>query len=448
MNLNRVRKLNNNEIKKGPIVYWMSREQRVENNWAVLYGVELAKTLKTIFLVVFNIVPDFLEATLRQYMFMLRGLKEVSAELSNLNIPFYLTSGQPEKRIIEFLSEVNAGALITDFDPLKIKMDWKNKLIKKLNIPFYEVDSHNIVPCWITSNKQEFGAYTIRPKIKKLLNEYLDDFPKLKKQNTKFNLPDFEIKKVITQLKIDKSIDEVNWLTPGSQAAKIILNDFIKNKLNKYNSEKNDPNKNAVSHLSPYLHFGQISSQYITKEIIKSNIVQEAKESFLEELIIRKELSDNFCYYNRNYDSFDGFPQWAKNTLSEHLKDKREYKYSLSEFEKAKTQDDLWNAAQNEMIKIGKMHGYMRMYWAKKILEWTNSHQEAIKVAIYLNDKYELDGRDPNGYAGIAWSIGGVHDRAWNERYIFGKIRYMNYNGCKRKFDVDRYISKYQTNKS
>ncbi|MBN1638359.1 MAG: deoxyribodipyrimidine photo-lyase [Ignavibacteriales bacterium] len=448
MNLNRVGKLNNCEIKKSPIVYWLSREHRVDYNWAILFGLELAKSLNTILIIVFNLVPSFLNATLRQYSFMLKGLKEVHSELSNLNIPFFITTGQPENNVTHFLSDVKAGALLTDFDPLKIKMQWKNNILKVLKIPFYEVDSHNIVPCWLASNKQEFGAYTIRPKIKKILDEYLDDFPKLKKQNTSIDLPEFALEKLFNKIEVDNDVKEIDWLKPGADKAKKVLRRFIKEKLDKYQSDRNDPNKDAISNLSPYLHFGQISSQYIAKEILKSDTSSEAKESFLEELIVRKELSDNFCYYNRNYDNFDGFPQWAKNTLQEHLKDKREFEYSLKEFEKAKTHDELWNSAQNEMVLTGKMHGYMRMYWAKKILEWSASPQEAMNIAIYLNDKYQLDGRDPNGYAGIAWSIGGMHDRAWSERNIFGKVRYMNYNGCKRKFDVEEYSDKWSDNYS
>jgi deoxyribodipyrimidine photo-lyase len=163
----------------------------------------------------------------------------------------------------------------------------------------------------------------------------------------------------------------------------------------------------------------------------------------LEELIVRKELSDNYCFFNTNYDSFNGFHDWAKETLNKHRKDKRGFVYSLAEFENTNTHEDLWNAAQRELITTGKMHGYIRMYWAKKILEWSKSPEEALRISLYLNDKYELDGRDPNGYVGCAWSIGGVHDRAWTERPVYGKIRYMNRNGAARKFDVDRYISRY-----
>jgi deoxyribodipyrimidine photo-lyase len=244
-------------------------------------------------------------------------------------------------------------------------------------------------------------------------------------------------------LNTDESVAPVDWLTPGEKAANDTLQLFIVKKLPEYQEKRNDPTGNSVSDLSPYLHFGQISAQKIAMEII-SKIPSDANtEAFLEELIVRRELSDNFCYYNKNYDSFDGFPDWAKKSLNEHRKDEREYIYTMDEFEKASTHEPLWNAAQTEMLRTGKMHGYMRMYWAKKILEWTPSPEEALKTAIYLNDKYELDGRDPNGYAGCAWSIGGVHDRAWGERPVFGKIRYMNANGAKRKFDTEAYIRKH-----
>ena len=197
--------------------------------------------------------------------------------------------------------------------------------------------------------------------------------------------------------------------------------------------------------MSPYLHFGQISAQRVALDVKAFQGNKESEAAFLEELIIRRELSDNFCLYNSNYDSFEGFPNWAKETLNKHRKDKRDFIYTKEEFELAATHEYLWNAAQTELVITGKMHGYMRMYWAKKILEWTKSPEEALSIAVYLNDKYELDGRDPNGYVGCAWSIGGVHDRAWTERNVIGKIRYMNLNGAKRKFDVEEYVMKFQT---
>jgi len=313
----------------------------------------------------------------------------------------------------------------------------------KIEIPFYEVDAHNIVPCWLASGKQEYSAYTFRLKIHRLLPEFLEEFEKLQKHhfNYKGTAKKIVPNRLIKTLKVDTTVSEVDWIKPGEKAARKMLDEFIKYKLNRYNEKRNDPNENGQSNLSPYIHFGQISAQRVALEVKKAKVNAKAKEAFLEELIVRRELSDNFCFYNRNYDSVNGFPEWAKKTLKKHKKDKRQYIYSLKVFEKAQTHDDLWNAAQMEMVKRGKMHGYMRMYWAKKILEWTESAEQAMKIAIYLNDKYELDGRDPNGYVGVAWSIGGVHDRAWGQRSVFGKIRYMSYNGCRAKFDVKRYVS-------
>jgi deoxyribodipyrimidine photo-lyase len=217
---------------------------------------------------------------------------------------------------------------------------------------------------------------------------------------------------------------------------------FLEKRLEKYSEERNDPNASAQSDLSPYLHFGQISAQRVALEARRFDSNIAAQEAFLEELIVRRELSDNFCYYNARYDAFDGFAEWARKTLDEHRSDPRPYLYDVDTLEATATHDELWNAAQTEMMVTGKMHGYLRMYWAKKILEWSPSPEEALAAANYLNNKYELDGNDPNGYVGVAWSIGGVHDRAWSEREIFGKIRYMSLSGCKRKFSVDKYVAR------
>jgi deoxyribodipyrimidine photo-lyase len=307
------------------------------------------------------------------------------------------------------------------------------------------VDAHNLVPCWVASDKQEYGAYTIRPKISRTLPEFLEKFPGLQKQEITWGEPTAAIdwQGILSALSVDRTVSEVSWLQPGEQAAQRTLGNFLKNRLSSYPIERNDPTRNGQSNLSPYLHFGQIAAQRIALEVRDSAAAPKAKEAFLEELIVRRELADNFCFYNPHYDAFAGFPGWAQKTLEEHRSDPRDYLYSLEQFEEAQTHDNLWNAAQREMVKTGKMHGYLRMYWAKKILEWSNSPEEALDIAIYLNDRYELDGRDPNGYTGIAWSLGGVHDRAWGERKVFGKVRYMSYKGCKSKFDVAAYMEKY-----
>ncbi|MCZ2845589.1 MAG: deoxyribodipyrimidine photolyase, partial [Candidatus Bathyarchaeota archaeon] len=248
------------------------------------------------------------------------------------------------------------------------------------------------------------------------------------------------IKNVISLLGIDKGIKKVPNFQGGNSVAKKHLEIFLKNKLDKYDELRNDPSLDFLSNMSPYLHFGQISPLYIALKV--QDIESPGKNAYLEELIIRRELSINYIFYNHNYDNLNGLPAWSKETLRQHEKDQRDYIYSKSELENAETHDPYWNAAQNEMKLKGKMHGYMRMYWGKKIIEWSQSPQKAYKIALHLNDKYELDGRDSNGYTGIAWCFG-KHDRPWKERKIFGKVRYMSAGGLERKFNIEKYANKF-----
>lgn len=462
----RIRKLNSHTYVSGPVVYWMNRECRMQDNWALLYAQQLATEHQAPLLVCYNLEPGFLGGGYRQHIFKIKGLMEVEQELQNFNIPFYIVSGKhTEKDLQNFFKEKEVGAVVTDFFPLRHTRAWVDSLRKHLEIPLYGVDAHNIVPVWITSEKQEFAARTIRLKLHRLLPEYLEDFPKLKKQNPTPTLPlegggrqSVDWNALLNDTKVDRDVVEVDWITPGSKAAHKALKDFIQDRFGNYADKRNDPNENGQSDLSPYLHYGQIAPQRVAWEIVhhigkpineilaadrNGAATTNAASAFLEELIIRRELSDNFCFYNPHYDSSKGFPDWAQKTLLKHIDDPRVYVYTLNQFEKGKTHDDLWNATQMEMVTTGKMHGYMRMYWAKKILEWTENPDVAMQTAIYLNDKYELDGRDPNGYTGIAWSMGGVHDRPWFDREIFGTVRYMARSGCEKKFDVDAYIKKW-----
>jgi len=445
MHIKRLHVLKEAEKKDGPVAYWMSRDQRVKDNWALIYAQGCAINMQKPLVVLFCLVPSFLGATARQYEFMKKGLQGVEKRLKHFNIPFYLLEGYPEKIIPGFLKRFGVQMLITDFDPLRIKTTWKMGVADIINIPFYEIDAHNIIPCRIVSDKQEYGAYTIRPKIKRLLNEFLDEFPVLERHPFSWqqSVSDIAWEEIFGKLDIERTVKGVDWITPGEDAAHETLERFLTENIHRYKESRNDPNKYVLSNISPYLHFGHISAQRIVFEIRKRGLDGDASAgAFMEELIVRKELSDNYCLYNRAYDTIKGLPDWARKTLDAHRSDKREFVYPVDDLEHGHTHDRLWNAAQMEMVIRGKMHGYMRMYWAKKILEWTESPEDAFEIAIYLNDKYELDGRDPNGYAGIAWSIGGLHDRAWNERKVFGKIRYMSYNGCKAKFSIDGYIER------
>jgi deoxyribodipyrimidine photo-lyase len=440
----RHRPLNHHTYQGGPVLYWLSRDQRAQDNWALLAAQALALDRQAPLAVVFNLVPHFLQATYRHYDFMLRGLQETAARLAQHNIPFFLLQGEPAETVPAFLNRCRAGALVTDFDPLRLKRQWQDQVLKRIQIPCLAVDAHNIVPCWLASSKQEFAAYTLRPKIHRLLPDFLTDLPALVSHPHPWTkaVPAVDWSQAMAGVAADRSVPPVSWCPPGEDAAWERLQTFRRQGLTRYSQDRNDPTLAGLSNLSPYLHFGQIAPQRVAWEIRRADAPAEAKAAFLEELIVRRELSDNFCFYNPEYDKFSGFPEWAQKTLHQHRGDRRDFVYSLEEFEQGRTHDALWNAAQQEMVLRGKMHGYLRMYWAKKILEWTASPEEALEIAIYLNDRYELDGRDPNGYVGAAWSIGGVHDRAWGERPVFGKIRYMSLAGCRRKFKVEAYIAK------
>jgi len=394
INPNRVFKLNDEEIKTGAVVYLMSRELRLEDNWGLLYALNLAKDKGLEFKVVISLEPTIYSK--RQLEFMKSGLDNLERNLAQNNIEYEFLQGD--------LDFKNVGVLVVDFNPVSLK----SKLAKNADFAVFEVDSHNIIPARYISDKKEFSAATLRRKVYGNLGEFLTEFP-----------PIFKVRK---------------------GEAVLNLEDFIENKLENYDSDKNDPNKDAVSDMSKYLHCGQISSQRIALEVLKSDVSRANKEVYLEELIVRKELADNFCLYAPSYKTLEGTLDWAKDSLNTHRSDIRSYVYDLREFENAKTHDQLWNACQKKLVKEGKIHGYLRMYWAKKILEWSSSPEDALKIAIYLNDEYALDGNDPNGYVGILWSIGGTHDRPFANRMVSGKIRYMSLNGCKKKFDVSKYI--------
>ncbi|GFE58910.1 deoxyribodipyrimidine photo-lyase [Geobacter sp. AOG1] len=442
----RIYSLNDAPVAAGPVVYWMSRDQRVADNWALVHAQALALERRVPLTVVFTLAPAFLGATLRQYAFMLRGLVQTARRLADLSIPFQLLHGEPADEICRFTQLHHIGAVVTDFDPLRIKRAWREEVARRLEVAVIEVDTHNIVPCRLASAKQEFGAYTIRPKIQRLLPDFLHEFPTPIRHPIPWASPTdtFSIEPVLKALAVDHTVPEVAWLPPGEAEGHERLATFIAHGLASYDSRRNDPCVDGQSGLSPYLHFGQLAPQRVALEVRRHHPHSPSAQAFLEELIVRRELSDNFCLYNPFYDSVQGFPAWGVRSHDEHRHDRREYVYSREQFTTAATHDPLWNAAQREMVTTGKMHGYLRMYWAKKILEWTPTPEDAMATAIYLNDRYQLDGRDPNGYAGIAWSIGGVHDRAWGNRPVFGKIRYMNAAGCARKFDVREYIRRYQ----
>ncbi|MBV5319166.1 MAG: deoxyribodipyrimidine photo-lyase [Desulfobulbaceae bacterium] len=427
---------------QGPVVYWMSRDQRVEDNWALLWAQQEALIHQKGLIVVFCMIPDYPEATSGHYSFMRKGLKELQEKLNQYNIGFRILEQSPDAVLPSFLGTIDARLLVCDFDPLRIKQQWKKMLIDSLEIPLHEVDTHNIVPAWIISDKKEYAAYTLRPKIKRVLDDYLTDIPAVQHHPFNWNHAPLVVPETLHKEGIASQTTEAYpWVQAGEAAASMAASNFVQQRLGNYVKTRNNPCIDGQSGLSPYLHFGQLSPQRLAWMVSRSDLPIGTKETFLEELVVRRELADNFCYYESAYDRFAGFPDWARKTLDQHRNDKRAYVYSLAELENGITHEILWNACQQDLVQSGKLHGFLRMYWAKKILEWTPDPETALEYAITLNDRYSLDGRDPNGYTGIAWSLGGVHDRAWRERSVFGKIRYMNEAGCRRKFDVERYIA-------
>ncbi|CAI0413918.1 unnamed protein product, partial [Linum tenue] len=451
----RIRVLKEGSAKQmGPVVYWMFRDQRHRDNWALIHAVDQANKRNVPVAVAFNLFDQFLGAKARQLGFMLKGLRQVQVDIEEkLQIPFFLFRGEAEENVPKFLEECGASLLVTDFSPLREIRKCKEEILKRVSdsVTIHEVDAHNVVPLWVASEKLEYSARTIRTKITKRLPEYLIDFPVLLPPKAKWvaakdqTAVDWD-NIILEVLRKGAEVPEIEWCIPGEDAAMEVLmgskDGFLTKRLKLYSSDRNNPLKpKGLSGLSPYLHFGQISAQRCALEAHKVKAALKSVDAFLEELIVRRELADNYCYYQPHYDSLAGAWEWARKTLQDHATDKREHVYSCDFILICALKLQLWNASQLEMVVYGKMHGFMRMYWAKKILEWTKGPEEALAVAIHLNNKYEIDGRDPNGYVGCMWSICGVHDQGWRERSVFGKIRYMNYAGCKRKFDVDGYVS-------
>ncbi|MCW5854184.1 MAG: deoxyribodipyrimidine photo-lyase, partial [Anaerolineae bacterium] len=424
------------------VLYWMSRDQRAHDNWALLYAQQWATDLHLPLRVVFTLTPTFLGATERHYEFMLAGLAETEAELRTHRIGFSLLQGDPAAQVARYAQAERAAVVVTDFSPLRLGRQWRAAVAEAAGGAVYEVDAHNVIPAWRVSDKEEFGAYTFRPKVHRLLPDYLTDFPALEDQAIGEPLPaapDWEA--VRRWLQVDTGVGPTPFFIPGPQAGAKALARFLAERLANYAHARNDPTLQGASDLSPYLHYGHLSPQRVALAVngLRPQYT-EGVTAYVEELIVRRELSDNYCLYQPHYDSLAGVKEWARRTLDDHRGDSRPATYTRDQFERAETHDAAWNAAQVEMVQRGKMHNYMRMYWAKKILEWTRSPEEAYEIAVYLNDRYELDGRDPNGYTNIAWSLGGVHVRPWPERPIFGKIRYMAYSGLLKKFDVAAYV--------
>ncbi len=428
------------------VVYWMQRAQRALDNPALDVAVEAANVLHQPVVIFFAPVPFYPHANLRHYTFLAQGISDTAERARKRGIGYVLWR-YPDHSLLQFCDEVKASLVIGDENPMREPDHWRELAAKKLTVPLWTVDADVIIPSRLLE-KEQYAARIIRPRLKLRLEQFLaaPANPKARVEWQKplglRGLPDdgsFDITEGWKGL--DRSVAPVNSFRGGTDEALRLLHDFVTHKLAHYPERHGKPELDGTSRLSPYLHFGHLGPHTIALAVEKSKVPRAAKDDFLDQLITWRELSINFVHFNPLYDSIESAPDWAHRTLGKHAHDRRPVTYSRAQLESAQTHDELWNAAQRQMLHAGWMHNYMRMYWAKKILEWSSSPAMAYQTAVHLNDKYFLDGRDPNGYAGIAWAIAGKFDRPWFERPIFGTIRYMSGNAAAKKFDAQRYIA-------
>jgi deoxyribodipyrimidine photo-lyase len=428
------------------VLYWMQRAQRGFDNPALDAAIEAANALEKPLVVFLGIVPFYPNANERHYAFLLDGVAETARAIDERGATFVFRP-YPEHDVLAFAREVRAALVVGDENPLREPERWRRLVAKRLSVPLVTIDADVVVPSSFFP-KEEWAARTIRPKIHRALDRFLvaGREPRARFRLAAKDRPrsrSIEPAELLRELPLDRSARPIEGLRAGTTAGLAELDDFVTHRLRHYADRRNRPeHADGTSRLSPYLHFGHLGPRAVALSVKKARAPKRAKAAFLEELIVRRELAVNFVARNPDYDRYAGFPAWARRTLEEHRADERPTLYSKAELEGAATHDLLWNAAQVEMMTTGRMHGYVRMYWAKKILEWSASPAEALQTAIRLNDRYFLDGRDPNGYANIAWAIGGRHDRPWIPRPIFGTVRYMSEASTARKFDSRAYIAR------
>lgn len=436
----RIRPLNGAGTRPGRyVLYWMQASCRAECNHALEFAIRQANERCLPLLVCFGLTADFPEANARHYTFLLEGLRDVRAALERRGIPLVVRRGAPDAVAVELAGE--AALVVTDRGYLRIQREWRRRAAERLDATLFQVESDAVVPIETASDKEAYAAATLRPRIRACLPRFLVPLrttplraAPLRDVPPGLALDDIEAQ--VAELGVDAGVGAIAAFPGGATRAAARLAEFLESRLAGYDTHRNDPAVTAQSDLSPYLHFGQISPLQIALAVERRGAGVPA---FLEELIVRRELSMNFTFFNAHYDRFDGLPMWCRATLLAHAHDPRPYDYTLDDLEAARTEDPYWNAAQTEMVRDGKMHGSMRVYWGKKLLEWCPRPEDAFRIALALNNKYELDGRDPNSFAGVAWCFG-KHDRPWIERPIFGTVRYMNALGLKRKFDIDAYV--------
>jgi deoxyribodipyrimidine photo-lyase len=432
------------------IVYWMQRAMRIPDNPALDVTIAAGNLLGLPVVVFFSVVPNYPNANLRHYHFLAQGLRDVAEDAEERGVGF-IVRRHPDNSLPAFVSEVQAAMVIGDENPCRQPERWRRVLAKQLDLPCWTVDADVVVPSAIF-NRSYFLLHHFRPHLQAQLPHFLkapqavspDLHWKPRRAVASFSL-EGDITLGFTRL--DRRVKPVDSFTGGTHAAMRRLREFVKTGLAGYEKDRNHPEVQGTSRLSSYLHFGHISPLTIALAVQKAVKQGKASEQtlsrFLDQLIGWRELSILFVRHNPNYDNWECAEEWARTSLIEHAGDARARRYAFAQLERGETEDDLWNAAQRQMVETGWMHNYMRMYWAKKILEWAPDPARAFDWAVKLNDRYELDGRDPNGYAGIAWAIVGKHDRPWFNRPVFGLVRPMSGRALQRKFDAAAYIRRH-----
>lgn len=432
---------------KGPVAYVCDREMRVANNRALFLAAELAADRNAPLVVLGVSDTSWSYGNFRHLATEAGSFAVMVPKLAERGVPLFPFFGDAAAdRAAEFVGTLAPAALVFDFSPLAPQLALRKRLSEVGNCPAFEVDSRNAVPARTVTDKQEVAARTFRPKFWKKFVEPSSPLPfgEFPEVPVRYSCPAPEsVESALENAECDRSVPPVASFVAGEDEARKKLADFVSLRLPAYAESRNDPNSGASSGLAAYFRNGNLAPEEVIAAVRASAASDESKDAFLEEYLVRRELSDNYCLRNSRYAELGGAPGWALETLAAHSADPRMPRYSESAFEAGETYDDLWNACQNELVTTGKIASYLRMYWAKKILEWSDSPAEAHRIALRLNDRYALDGRSPNGYVGVLWSIAGLHDRPWFEREVYGSIRYMNRNGCERKFDVPAYVAKW-----
>jgi deoxyribodipyrimidine photo-lyase len=425
------------------VLYWMQRSQRAEMNHALEFAVQRANEW-TLPLLVCCVLEDEgpIALTDRRLTFMLEGLQEVASTLRQRNIALVVRTG----KAVETVTELAGGAseVICDRGYLRHHVRSRQQLARAIDCRLWQIESDVIVPVEAASKKREYAARTIRSQLNRTAAEFLHPLTTtpLEADSGDLGISGVDLSDLWSacdRFSSDSSVPAVDWISGGTRHAKARLKSFLNQHLEQY-PDRSDVLQEHVSHLSPYLHYGQISPLAIHLAVQQASADQQAKDEFFEELLVRRELAYNFVHYEPRYDSLEALPSWARETLDEHESDARSHHYTASELENARTHDEGWNAMMMEMKQRGYLHNHLRMYWGKKFIEWTRTVNHAYHVAIDLNNKYFLDGWDPNSFANVMWLFG-LHDRAFGEREVYGKVRYMSANGLRRKFDLDRYIA-------